>query len=89
MASVTIRLIADPRTGKKNVIISYESDADAMPIEHEDDHRRIVDKLIEGGALSASELGTIIVDREESGAVPQQEEQTEAAVLPEGLTEDA
>jgi hypothetical protein len=64
VAEVTIRLIVDPTTRKKNVVISYTSDSDALPIEHEDAHREIVDKLIEGGALKAAELGKIIVDRE-------------------------
>ena len=65
MASVTIRLVVDQETGKKNIIISYESEEDAMPIEHEDAHRAVVDKLIEGGAIKAGELGKIIVEREE------------------------
>jgi hypothetical protein len=64
VAEVTIRLIVDPTTKKKNVVISYRSDDDALPMEHEDAHREIVDKLIEGGALKAAELGKIIVDRE-------------------------
>ncbi len=65
MAELTIRLVVDPDTGKKNVIIAYESESDAMPMEHEDEHRRLVDQLIEGGALSAAELGDIIIEREE------------------------
>ena len=76
MAEVTIRLVVDPTTRKKNVIISYTSDSDALPIEHEDAHREVVDKLIEGGALKAAELGKIIVDREsrESGNLEESEE---------------
>jgi hypothetical protein len=65
MPHVIIRLETDPSTHKKTVIISYESDADALPMEHEDEHRRIVDKLIEGGALKASELGKIVIEREQ------------------------
>jgi hypothetical protein len=64
MAEVTIRLIVDPTTRKKNVVISYRSDEDALPIEHEDAHRAIADKLIEGGMLKAQELGKIVVERE-------------------------
>lgn len=64
MAELTIRLTIDPDTGKKNITVAYQSDADAMPLEHEDEHRRLVDKLIEGGVLSAAEVGTIIVERE-------------------------
>src|SRR3990172_6673684 len=64
MPHVTIRLQVDPVTRKKTVILSYESDPGALPIEHEEEHRRIVDKLIEGGALKAHELGKIVVERE-------------------------
>jgi hypothetical protein len=75
MPELTIRLVVDPDTGKKNVVISYTSEADAMPMEHEDEHRRLVDALIEGGALSAAELGQIVVEREgdEGVSAPAQE----------------
>ena len=65
MAELTIRLVVDPDTGKKNVLIAYESDSDALPMEHEEEHRRLVDRLIEKGALSAAELGKIVIEREE------------------------
>ena len=64
MAEMTIRLIPDPTTGKKNIIISLRSDEDALPHEHEQQHRALVDKLIEGGILKASELGKVVVERE-------------------------
>ncbi len=64
MASLILRLQMDPATGRKDVIIQYESDADALPMEHEDEHRRLVDSLIQGGTLKASELGRVIVQRE-------------------------
>ena len=68
MAKVTIRLQVDPGTRKKNIVISYEDDGSALPIEHEEEHRRIVDKLIEGGAIKAGELGKIVVEREQEKA---------------------
>ncbi|NVJ01086.1 hypothetical protein HV824_23625 [Myxococcus sp. AM009] len=64
MASLILRLQVDPATGRKDVIIQYESDADALPMEHEDEHRRLVDSLIQGGTLKASELGRVIVERD-------------------------
>lgn len=64
MASLILRLQIDPATGKKDILIKYESDADALPMEHEEEHRRLVDKLIEGGALKASEVGRIVVERD-------------------------
>ena len=65
MADVTIRLEVDRTTGKKTVVISYEADEGALPLEHEEEHRRIVDRLIEGGAIKAGELGRIVVEREQ------------------------
>ena len=66
MADVIIRLIVNKATGKKDVVISYVSDSDALPIEHEDEHRRVVDKLLEKGALKAAELGEIVITREQA-----------------------
>ena len=64
MPSVTIRLRVDPVTKKKDVLIDYQGDSDALPMEHEEAHRKIVNGLIEGGVLKAEELGQIVVDRE-------------------------
>ena len=70
MAEMTIRLRVDPTTGKKDIVISLSSDADALPHEHEQMHRKLVEKLIHGGLVQASELGQIIVERVEEEAVP-------------------
>ena len=70
MAEMTIRLRCDPATGKKDIIISLRSDEDALPHEHEQQHKALVDKLIEGGVLKAGELGQIVVEREEAEAQP-------------------
>lgn len=69
MATLILRLEVDPETKKKNVVIKLESDSDALPMEHEEQHRRIVEQLIQGGALKAQELGKIIIERE-GGAPP-------------------
>jgi hypothetical protein len=66
MAEMTIRLRTDPATGKKDIVISLRSDDDALPHEHEQQHRALVQKLIEGGLLKAEELGQVVVDREET-----------------------
>jgi hypothetical protein len=70
MAELTIRLLPDPATGKKNIIISMRSDEDALPHEHEQQHRTLVDKLINGGIVKAEEVGTITVTREEEAKGP-------------------
>ena len=80
MAELTIRLTIDPHTGKKNVVIDYHSDEDALPMEHEDEHRRLVNQLIEGGALSAAELGEIIVERERGAGTPVETATPDASV---------
>ncbi len=64
MAELTIRLRCDPATGKKDIIISLRSEADALPLEHEQQHRALVEKLIAGGLLKAGELGQVVVERE-------------------------
>jgi hypothetical protein len=65
MPEVTIRLRINPETGKKDIIISMRGDEDALPHEHEQAHRAIADKVINGGLLKAEELGQIVVEREE------------------------
>ncbi len=83
MAEVTIRLVVDKATGKKDIIVSSASDADALPFEHEDDHRRIVDRLLEGGLLDASELGKVVVERVEPTAVDPPQAVPESAAEPQ------
>jgi hypothetical protein len=70
MAEMTIRLRINPETGKKDIIISLSGEADALPHEHEQMHRSLVEKLIEGGTLKASEAGMISVVREEDDKIP-------------------
>jgi len=70
MAEMTIRFIPDPVSGKKNIIITLRSDADALPHEHEQQHRALVEKLINKGLVKPDELGDIVVTREEEEAEP-------------------
>ena len=65
MAEMTIRLRTDPETKKKDIIISLRSDEDALPHEHEQQHKALVEKLLEKGLVKAGEIGQIIVEREE------------------------
>lgn len=69
MATLTLRLEIDPATRKKNVWVKYESDGDALPLEHEEAHRKIVEALLAGGKVKPDELGEIIVEREGQGQV--------------------
>jgi hypothetical protein len=69
MAEMTIRLRCNPETGKRDIVVQLHSDADATPQEHEQLHRTLVDRLVNGGLLKAGEAGKLVVEREpEKGA---------------------
>jgi hypothetical protein len=61
MASATLKLHVDPVTGKRTITVSYASDSDALPHEHEDAHRQVVEKLFEGGIAKPGDK--IVVER--------------------------
>ena len=86
MPQLTIRLRCDPETGKKDIIISLRGDEDSLPHEHEQQHRALVEKLLEGGVLKAGELGQIVVEREtkEGEAVPPVSAPPQAERQPQG-----
>jgi hypothetical protein len=63
MPQMHIRLFRDPETGKQNIVIKLDSDADALPLEHEQMHRALVEKLI-GKGLDPEDLGELVVERE-------------------------
>lgn len=63
MAEMLIILRRDPQTGKQNIIVKLDSDPDALPIEHEQMHKKLVEKLV-GKGLNPEDLGEIIVERE-------------------------
>jgi len=63
MAEVLILLRRDPVTGKQNIVVKLESDPDSLPIEHEQLHKRLVEKLV-GKGMKAEDLGDIVIERE-------------------------
>lgn len=63
MAQMTIILRRDPASGKQNIWVKLDSEPDALPIEHEQLHRRLVEKLV-GSGLDPDNLGEMIVERE-------------------------
>lgn len=80
MAEVTLRLEVDPSTRRRTIVVSYRSDADALPAEHEEEHRALVDRLVEGGLVPAEERGLVRVEREGAAAgAPVQAAADEAA----------
>ncbi|MEL6342406.1 MAG: hypothetical protein AAFV53_04690 [Myxococcota bacterium] len=85
MAEITIRLRYNLETGKKDLLIDYHSDDDALPMEHEQDHRAIVADLIGKGVLSEADVGDVVVRRLSPESTPARE--GVAAPAPE-LSED-
>jgi hypothetical protein len=49
MADLVLRVRVDPVTGKRELVVDYQSDSDALPMEHEEEHRRLAEKVVEGG----------------------------------------
>ena len=54
-----------PHRGRLTERVDHAPAHDALPHEHEQMHRQLADKLVNGGILKASELGQITVEREE------------------------
>jgi hypothetical protein len=70
MAEVTIRLRHNPKTGERVVIIHYESEDDALPHEHERDHRQLAEELLGrplDEVLGAASVDRVIVRRNAAG----------------------
>ena len=63
MAEVKIRLVSNPKTGKRDIYIDYESEDDALPFEHEQDYADIVERLLGQGILDPSDLGQVKIGR--------------------------
>ncbi|MDP1919840.1 MAG: hypothetical protein Q8L14_26535 [Myxococcales bacterium] len=85
MATMILKLEIDPVTKKKNVLVKLDSDSDALPMEHEEQHKRLVELLIAGGTVKPEDLGTIVIEREGQGAVTK-ETPAEAQAAREGVT---
>jgi hypothetical protein len=79
MATMQIILRRDPASGKQNIWVKLESDPDALPIEHEQLHRKLVEQLV-GKTIAPDDLGEIIIEREtvaEPGAPTKQTSEPE------------
>ena len=81
MAEIHIRLVMNRQTGKKDIFIDYESEDDALPIEHERAHREVVEKLIGQGILNPAEAGGVVVGRVRPGTAAPQTTSTAAPEL--------
>ena len=61
MAEITIKFRRDAKTGKREIVIHLESDADALPHEHEQDQKKLVESL--PGMPLTEDMGEIVVER--------------------------
>jgi hypothetical protein len=76
MAEVTIRLRHNPRTGERELVIHYESESDALPHEHERDHRAWAEALLGRplGELVGGSVDRVVVEHApRAGADAEQE----------------
>ena len=87
MAEINIRLIYNLESGKKDIYIDFESDSDALPIEHEDAHRDIVEQLIGQKVLTEDEAGEIVVKRVEPQRSGRQETEQTSGPEKEGASQ--
>lgn len=69
MPEMTIQLRCDPATGKRDIVVKLHDDEELLPVEHEQLHRKLMDRLVEGGLIKAGEGGRLIVEREGQGGV--------------------
>ena len=76
MGEINIRFRFDTTTGRKEIVVEYESDSDRLPVEHEKRHREIVEQLVGRGILKPDETGNVRVERvrpQSGGTQPSQE----------------
>jgi hypothetical protein len=62
VSDITIRFRYNPKTGKRQMVVHYESEEDLLPHEHERDHRAMVEALL-GRPIGQDE--EIVVERVE------------------------
>ena len=63
MGEIRIRFRMNLETGKRDIVVEYDSDEDQLRHEHEQKHRDIVKKLVGEGVLGADEVGEVTVER--------------------------
>jgi hypothetical protein len=64
MAEVVLRLVVDPDTGQRTIVVDYHSTDDSIPVEHEAEHRRIVEDLAGRGLIGKGDKVVVTRDGE-------------------------
>ena len=76
MGDINIRFRFNTTTGKKEIVVEYDADDDALPVEHEQRHRRIVEALVGKGILKPDETGNVKVERLRPDGTPEPQRPT-------------
>jgi hypothetical protein len=63
VGQIIIKLRANRETGKKDIVIEYESDEDMTGWEHEKRHKRVLEELIGAGVLEEGEFGQVVREK--------------------------
>jgi hypothetical protein len=84
MGEVTIRMISNSTTGKRDIYIEYESEDDALPHEHEKEHKGIIEQLMGKGILKPNELGEVKVGRVQANPTAETPNEAPAAKQAQG-----
>jgi hypothetical protein len=63
MTQMILQLFRDPHSGRRDIVVDLRSDVDATPLEHEHQHRALVDGVFQGGTYRASSEGRVVIDR--------------------------
>ena len=70
MAELTISLSRDGPSGRLSIRIGYRADADAIPFEHEIQHRQLVTQLFPGLEIIDDKDAAVRVERERPAQEP-------------------
>jgi hypothetical protein len=75
----TLKLTVDPKTGKRELIVGYQSDEDALAREHESEHRKLAVGVAGSDAVKkatrVSKRGPTDSGSDDDGGLPQAIEQ--------------
>ena len=63
MAEMVLKLSRDPASGRPLVVVELHSDADSLPFEHEEAHRKILEQLIGKGLIGVGEDAELVITR--------------------------
>jgi hypothetical protein len=74
MSEAILSLRVNPETGKRVLSVDYLTDSDALPIEHEQEHKILAARLLEGGLTNSK----VTVTREGESAPPSPGQATQA-----------